>query len=397
MGHPGATLCQVERPDRVCRHEPAACAGCGADLAEAEQFGVERRQVFDIPPISVTVTEHLLVKRRCGCGAVTRGRAPEGVDAPVQYGARATAIVLFLYVGQFLSKNRTAQALGELFGTPISGGTVATMARRGAAALADFTERVREAITAAPVAHFDETGFRVDGRLAWVHSASTGKYTLITVHRRRGVEAMNAAGVLPGFSGVAVHDAWAPYDTYTHADHALCNAHALRELQAVIDAAPAGQWCWADQAADALRQMKHLVDTALAADGALTGLDTAALAAARHSFRSAVRIGRREAAQRATTLMAKHHALARRLIDRQDDYLRFTHDPRVPFDNNAAEQQIRMIKLRQKVSGCMRTLTGAQQFCAIRSYLATTAKHGISFFQSLVQLAEGQPWMPATT
>jgi transposase len=398
-GHPGSTLCQVECPDRVERHEPAACGRCGSGLAGAAQAGVERRQVFDVPPICVTVTEHQLIKRRCGCGAVTCGRAPDGVDAPVQYGPRAAAVIVFLYVGQFLSKNRTAQALADLFGTPISGGTVAEMTRRAATRLADFTIWVRDRLTDAAVAYFDETGFRVEGRLAWVHSASTGKYVLITCHRRRGVEAMDAAGVLPDFTGIAVHDAWAPYDTYTHAGHALCNAHALRELQAVIDTTgdeTGHQWCWAAQAADALRQMKHLVNEALAADGTPAGLDTRAMDAARHSYRSAARLGARHTAARSSDLMKKHNNLARRLIDRQDDYLRFTRDPRVPFDNNAAEQEIRMIKLRQKVSGCMRTLTGARQFCAIRSYLATAAKHGISFFRSLVQLAEGNPWMPAT-
>lgn len=396
-GHPGRTLAQVERPDEVVRHEPVACAGCGSGLAGAAEAGLERRQVFDIPPICVRVIEHRLIKRRCGCGAVTCGQAPDGVEAPVQYGPRITAIIVYLYIGQFLSKARTAEALAELFGTPLSGGTVAQMARRAAGRLGEFTARVRGQIAAAEVAHFDETGFRVAGRLHWVHSASTGKYVLITVHPKRGVEAMDAAGVLPAFSGVAVHDAWAPYDTYTAATHALCNAHALRELQAVIDATPQDQWCWAAQAADALRQMKHLVDEALTADGTLTSLDTDAFADARREFRSAILIGKHATTARTTPLMAKHHALARRLINRQTDYLRFTTDPRVPFDNNAAEQEIRMIKLRQKVSGCMRTLTGAEQFCAIRSYVATAAKHGVSLFESLIKLTDGNPWLPQTT
>jgi transposase len=132
------------------------------------------------------------------------------------------------------------------------------------------------------VAHFDETGFRVAGKLAWVHCASTGKYALITVHSRRGRKAMDAAGVLPAFGGIAVHDAWSPYDTYTQVTHALCNAHALRELQAVIDAAPPGQWCWAAQAADAQRKMKRLADASLVIDGTLDHLDRAKRAAARH-------------------------------------------------------------------------------------------------------------------
>ena len=213
------------------------------------------------------------------------------------------------------------------------------------------------------MAGFDETGFHVAGRLHWVHCARTGKYTLLMVHPRRGAEAMKAMGVLPSFAGVAVHDAWAPYDTYTGPRHQLCCAHALRELQAVTDAAPAGQWCWAAQV---------------------------------RLYRSAVLAGASQTSARSGALMKKHNALARRLIDRQDDYLRFIRDFSVPPDNNGSERDIRMTKLRQKVSGCLRTLTGARQFCAIRSYLSTAAKHGLSFFDALIMLVKGEPWMPAT-
>jgi hypothetical protein len=208
---------------------------------------------------------------------------------------------------------------------------------------------------------------------------------------------MDAAGVLPSFRGIAVHDAWAPYDTYAGvAGHALCSAHALRELQAVTEAAPAGLWCWASQAAGALRAMKRLADAALAAGGTQTGIDPAAMTRARREFRSAVLIGFKSTAPRAGPLMQKHHALARRLRDRQDDYLRFTADPAAPFDNNAAEREIRMGKLRIKVSGSMRSMTGATQFCDLRSYLSTAAKHGIPALDALTQAASGTPWIPAT-
>lgn len=393
-GHPGRTLERVESPDEVRRHEPAACGGCGGDLAGAAQTGVVRRQVFDIPQTPVRVVEHQLVQRRCGCGVTTCGRAPDGVDAPVQYGSRITAILIYLYVGQFLSKQRTARALGELFGVPISAGTVAAASSRAGRDVkgSGFLDRVRDLVAESSVAHFDETGFRVAGKLHWVHSASTGKYSLITVHAKRGTAAMDAAGVLPAFTGVAVHDAWAPYDTYTQADHALCGAHVLRELTAVVDATPTG-YCWAQQAHDALLGLKKLVDDAVEASRA--GVDPQALANHTHLLRSAANIGAADNRLRGSKLAKKHHALARRLLDREADYLRFTTDFSVPFDNNAAEREIRMIKVRQKVSGCLRTLTGAETFCAIRSYLATAAKHGINFFESLTMLAERQPWLPA--
>ncbi len=392
-GHQGSTLAQVARPDRELRHEPGCCGCCGAGLAGRPVTGVERRQVFDLPEVAIKVTEHQLIERECECGYRTRGMAPQGAEGPVQYGPRVAAIIVYLYIGQFLSKNRTAQALAELFGIPLSSGTVAAITARAAGRLDGFLERVRDNITASQVAGFDETGFRVEGRLHWVHCARTGKYTLLMVHRRRGTEAMKAMGVLPSFAGVAVHDGWTPYDTYTIPDHQLCCAHALRELQAVTDAAPDGRWCWAAQAADAFTAMQALVCEAVS-QGRGT-VDPAALAAQLRLYRSAVLAGASQTAARSGPLMKKHNALARRLLDRQDDYLRFTRDWRVPPDNNGSERDIRMTKLKQKISGCLRTMAGARQFCAIRSYLSTAAKHGLGFFDAMVMLTEGRPWMPA--
>jgi transposase len=393
-GHPGSTLALVDSPNERKRHEPGPCTGCGASLADGPEVGMERRQVFDLPPMRVQVTEHQLIARRCTCGTTTCGTAPQGVTAPVQYGPRITAIVVYLYVGQFLSKKRTAQALAELFGTPVCEGTVARMTGRAADGLGKFLATVADGIAEAEVAGFDETGLRVAGALHWVHCARTGKYTLITCHPKRGRDGINDAGVLGRFRGVAVHDAWAPYDTYVDVEHQLCCAHALRELAAVADNSPAdADWCWATQAADALMAMQKLVAEATTAGA--EHLNPDALDEQVRRYRSATKIGLTATAARSDKAMRKHNALARRLRDRQDDYLRFTNDWRIPPDNNGSERDIRMIKLRQKVSGCLRTLTGATQFCAIRSYLSTAAKHGRNFFDTLVMLAEGQPWMPA--
>jgi transposase len=392
-GHPGSTLALVDNPNEYLRYEPGPCKGCGASLADAPEVGVERRQVFDLPPVTVRVTEHRLIARRCACGATTCGTAPESVTAPVQYGPRITAIILYLYAGQFLSKKRTAQALAELFGTPVSDATVARMTQRAADGLDEFLDQVKDRIAEADVAGFDETGLRVAGKLHWVHCARTSKYTLITCHPKRGTRGIDHAGVLSRFRGVAVHDAWAPYDTYVDVEHQLCCAHALRELAAVADTAPSdADWCWATQVADALVAMQKLI-----AEAINTGADTVdpdALGVQVHLYRSAAQIGATQTAKRSNMVMKRHNALARRLLDRQGDYLRFTADWRIPADNNGSERDIRMIKLRQKVSGCLRTLTGAQQFCAIRSYLATAAKHGKHFFEVLVTLTEGQPWLP---
>ncbi len=331
--------------------------------------GIERRQVSGLPPVKVKVTGHQLIERECRCGQREKGAAPAGAEAPVQYGPRIAAIIIYLYTGQFLPEKRTAQALAELFGIPVSQGTVAGITARAAAKLDGFLERARANIAASDVAGFDETGFRVDGRLHWVHCARTGKYTLLMVHDKRGSKAIDAMGVLPAFAGTAVHDAWAPYDSYPAGGHQLCCAHARRELQAVADCAPDGEWCRAAQAADAITAMQRLVTDAAGLHQ--PAVDAAALARQVTRYRSAALTGLRQTAARSGKLMKKHNALARRLLDRQDDYLRFTLDFRIPPDNNGSERDIRMVKLRQKVSGCLRTIAGARQFCAIRSYLST--------------------------
>lgn len=233
---------------------------------------------------------------------------------------------------------------------------------------------------------------RTAGRLAWLHSASTATDVLLAVHPKRGTKAMDAIGVLPAFAGVAVHDAWAPYDTYTGMIHALCNAHALRELIYVADTATGKVADLAQQAVTALRRLNRLTSDAHTAGETPDPEQTTRYL---HILRSAVVLGAQATAARAGKLQRKHHALFVRLRDRRDDYLRFVTDPAVPFDNNAAERTIRMPKLRVKVSGSMRTLTGAEHFAAIRSYIATAARQGIDTLDALVQAATGNPWTPA--
>ena len=405
QGHPGQTLRQVTTPDVIVRHEPVCCAGCGEPSAQAVEVGVERRQVFDLPPTAVEVTEHQLITRACQCGARTTGVAPAGVHAPVSYGPRVTAALVYLYQGQFLSKARTARAMSDLLGVPVSAGTVAAVTARAAAALSvpgGFTDTVRTQLRAGPLIHFDETGLRVAGRLHWLHSAGTTGLTLLHVHRRRGIEAIDAFAVLPGYTGIAVHDAWAPYDTYQGARHVLCGAHLLRELTAVVDhhqlratTTPEDGWCWAQQALDALLAIKTLTDTANTLGSTP---NPAALSRHRRRLIDAARIGADPTARPDPgPLGNKNRALARRIRNRETNYLAFTTDPAIPFDNNLAERDIRMVKIRQKISGCLRTLTGAQHFAAIRSYTATAGKNKINIYQALVQLAEGNAWLPQAT
>jgi transposase len=387
-GQDGVTLERFTDPDVVIRHVPDVCAGCGDSLADPVEFEMAWRQVVDVPPVKPHVTEHQLITVVCGCGHHTTATAPPEATAPIVYGPRLAGIGVYLLHGQFLSVSRTAAALKDLFGAPVAAGTVAGWVKRTALGIIDkVLPVIAGRIAGAPVAHFDETGMRTAGRLAWLHSASTPTDVLLAVHPKRGTKAMDAIGILPKFAGVAVHDAWAPYDTYTGMIHALCNAHALRELIYVTDTATGQVADLAAQAITALRRLSRLTGESPDPDQTARYL---------HIWHSAVVLGTQGTAARAGKLERKHHALFVRLRDRRDDYLRFVTDPAVPFDNNPAEQTIRMPKLRVKVSGSMRTLTGAEHFAAIRSYIATASRQGIDTLNALIQAAAGNPWTPTT-
>ena len=390
-GQPGVTLSQVEVPDFTVWHEPGPCSGCGADLGSARIVGVARRQVFDLPERPLEVTEHQVVSRRCGCGAVTCGAGPAFAAAPVQYGPRVRAATVYLMHEQFLSASRTAGAMADLFGVELAVGTVTSAVAACAKTVAPVGELIADAIAVAPLAHFDETGFRVEGACHLLHSACTPAAVFYTVHRKRGRAAIDAAGILPRFTGIAVHDAWAPYDTYAKATHLLCSAHLLREFIAAAETATGRAKKMAEQAIDALRALKKAADAAR--ERGLEAMSAWAMERGLRYLEAAARVGVQATARRASKLERKHNALFTRLRDRFADYTRWVHDLRLPFDNNAAEQTVRMPKLR-KVSGSMRTLTGAQHFAAIRTYTATAVRHGKNAYSVLVDAMRGLPWIP---
>jgi transposase len=394
-GQPGATMELSDHPDKTVRHRPARCSCCGKSLKNAPVTGTERRQVIDIPPVRAVTTEHQLLTVQCRCGCETKAPAPDGVSAPVQYGPRIMGTGIYLWHGQFLSRDRACRALAEMFGCAPSPGALAAAAHKTAGFLAPALQAITRHLTGCEVAHFDETGFRTAGKLAWVHCASAGKFALLTVHAKRGKDGMTAAGVLPSFRGIAVHDAWAPYDTFGDvAGHALCGAHVLRELAAVTETGTDLDRAWAQQATDALCALNEAVGAARAAGRDAIDVDTRARQ--EDWYRNAAETGIALNAARQGKLQQKRNALATRLKDREDDYLRFARDLRVPFTNNAAEQEIRMSKLRIKISGCMRSMAGAEEFCALRSYLATAAHHGIGALDALTTAFQGQPWIPET-
>jgi transposase len=395
-GAPGAHLVRVGDPDEVVVHRPVTCQGCGADLTLAPVCGVEARQVFDLPRVRLVVIEHQAEQRQCGCGRVTAASFPGPARAAACFGPGVRALGSYLGAWQYLHVQRAAELLGDVLGAPVSAGWLAGLAAEGAGGLAEFAETVRELLRAAPVAHFDETGARVAGRLHWVHSASTGQLSWFAVHAKRGANAMDAAGVLPGFRGVAVHDCWSPYWRYDKATHALCAAHLLRELDEAAGQ-PGQRWAgelseWLSMACGQAARAREVGAERLgeAVVAGLLGRYQEILAkghAANPPPRPAGRGGRPKRTAAA--------CLLDRLDVHRDEVCRFLEDLRVPPTNNQAERDIRMVKLVQKISGCWRTLPGAQAFLTVRSYVSTARKQGVNPLAALRQLFEGHPWLPA--
>ena len=396
-GAPGAHLAQVPEPDEVVVHRPVVCEGCGGDLTLAPVTGVEVRQVFDLPEVGLRVCEHRAERRACACGQVTAGVFPCQARAAACYGAGVRGLASYLMVGHHLPVERAAQVLGDALGAGVSAGMLAGLATEAEAGLGGFVERVREQLTHSQVAHFDETGARVAGRLHWVHSASTELLSLFTVHAKRGVVAMDAAGVLPRFQGVAVHDGWSPYWRYPKATHALCAAHLLRELEAAAELPGQG---WASELAEWFTIACG--QAALARDAGADRPPATILAGLTDRYDRILATGRaanppppRPPGRRRRPRRSPAACLLERLEGHRDEVLRFLVDLRVPPTNNLAERDIRMVKLQQKISRCWRTLDGAQAFLTVRSYISTARKHGVNPLVALRRLFEGDPWMPA--
>jgi len=380
-GHPGETLRRTETPDATIHHYPEVCAGCGEPLTPTMAMDHVARQVFDLPePRPLIVTEHRAHGCRCAaCGTQTRAAFPEGVTAPVQYGKRIGAFVLYLLHYQLLPEKRLAALMADLFGVTLVTATIARISQDCAQRLQGFADAVRDQVAAAPVKHMDETGFRIGGKTQWLHIASTVWLTFYRVSAKRG-------SLLAHVSGIVVHDHWKPYYTMAGVLHALCNAHHLRELKALIEIENED---WARKMQRLLRLASHATNLAheqgaplkpglialiercydaVLAEGMAFHEAQPALAKSRRRGRPPRRVG---------------HNLLLRLSIRKSDVLRFLTDPSVPFTNNLAERDGRMMKLRQKISGGFRSEDGAKDFAVIRSLLSTARKQGWDMLETL--------------
>ena len=385
-GHPGRTLSRSETPDATVDYFPEVCGGCGAALSEAMAADHIARQVFDLPePRPLVVTEHRAHQCQCpACGARTRAAFPEGVVAPVQYGARIAAFVVYLLHWQFLPEKRLARLMAELFGVSLTTATIASMSQGCASRFQGFAAAVRDQVAAAPVKHLDETGFRIGGRTQWLHIASTVLLTSYRMSPKRG-------SLPQGVAGIVVHDHWKPYYTLKGVLHALCNAHHLRELKALVEIERED---WARKMQILLRRTCHATNLAREQGVqlppgfiALVQRRYDAILAQGFAFHEAqpalVRASGKAKGRRGRTPRRVGHNLLLRLSTRKHDVLRFLSDPAVPFTNNLAERDARMMKLRQKISGGFRCEQGATDFGIIRSVLSTARKQGWDLLRTL--------------
>lgn len=395
-GHPGSTLEWVEEPDTVEQHRVESCQGCGACLVEMPIVEWQCRQVHDLVPIQIAVSEHQAEVKQCGCcGQMNPAAFPTEVSNRVQYGSRFRSLMVYLMDYQLLPSARVQAMLSDVCGLHLSEGTLYETRRQCFEALREVEAQIKAGVTAAAVAHFDETGLRVNAKLLWLHVASTTALTYYFIHPKRGRDAIDAMDILPQFEGISVHDGWRSYAAY-HCTHALCNAHHLRELRFLVERY---QQEWADQMMTLLVTMKASVAQAQAQDH--TQLSASEITQFEQQYRDLIETGLKLNPPNAPSANARgrpKQTPARNLLERLDTHqaevLRFIHDFQVPFDNNQAERDIRMMKLKQKISGGFRSWEGTQIFCRIRGYLSTLRKQGHHLLEALEQVFLGHPIPP---
>jgi len=400
VGHKGETLKMVEKPDHVRVHRVEACLHCGHSMKRRKALQIERRQVFDVPPMKLEVTEHRAEIKECPiCGQESRAGFPRQASQAVQYGTEIKSQMVYLNSEQHIPLERTCDLLEEWYGHRPSEGTIVAACAEAAEKVEPANQAVKEhLVEKEAVVNFDESGLMINGNLNWLHSASTARLTWYAIHPKRGSAAMNEIGILPRLKGRAVHDDLAAYFLY-EINHALCNAHHLRTLIFLLERHPQK---WIEPLKDLLLKIKAKVEAAKERG------QTALSVRQRNFFLKAYdqwiaqglranpppKETDRKQGQRGKLKQTPARNLLLRLQKQKASVLAFMDDFNVPFDNNQAERDLRMIKVKQKVSGGFRSIKGAQNFCQIRSYLSTARKNGVKALAALRLALAGSPFSP---
>jgi transposase len=383
-GHKGNTLKMVAQPDHESLHSPklSAC-NCGHSLSDIEALpGEEKRQVFDLPPRLLSVTEHRIGLKCCpGCGEVHKGKFPAHVNAPAQYGPRVRALVSLLNVEQSLPVGRVSELFCSLTGYALNHNTIVSAVNRMAEDLEEETKLIKQKILAAPVAHADETGARIAGKLHWGHDLVTELYTYFFVHERRGRIALESSeSITDQFAGTLIHDCWSSYFNLDCSSHGLCGAHLLRELKNLSDN---HQREWASQMHDLLMYAYKF------SQNGREVLPDGKLKVVRKQFAKILAAADKEEPpaiikKKGRPKKSKGRNLMDRLVQYEDYVLNFAITENIPFTNNLAERDIRPWKTKLKVSGCFRTLDGAKRYARIKGFCSTVRKHGLSVYEQLL-------------
>ena len=391
-GHKGHKLELSARVDEVIHHRLDLCPDCGSSLKEQPVEEVIRKQIWDIPPLAIHVVEHQVEIKTCSCCGTTwqAGGLPAHIRQEVAYGPGIKALGVYLQCHHHLPMQRSCDLMTDLFSLPLSQGSLANFIQSAHQRLSGFEQSLQSRILESPSCHFDETGVRLQQKNFWLHTSSTSKYALFRIHAARGRKAMDDIGILPHYQGTAHHDALSSYLKYSNCRHSLCNAHLLRELIFVEEQY---EQSWAAELKALLCRIKS------SADWSATGfVDIRWQGRYRKAYRQLVAQGmfanpppEKIPGKKGRTAKTKARNLLERLENHENNYLRFMADPYAAFDNNQAERDLRMNKVKMKVSGCFRNEQAAHAFARIRSFLLTAQKQSVNVLEALKDVFSPMP------